>query len=368
MPAMRIGNVLKSLVRPGRVGLTTLACALGGLAACGGSGGASSPGAAPIEAPDRTWSFVPIEGARCANGSATGIGLRPASGARELFIFFEGGGSCADGDTCWGNAPGGAANVNGYGAADFAVEPRLSQYAYFDTAAGSPNPFAGMHLAMVPYCTGDIHGGTQVRTLAVTGSTPRETHFVGALNVEKALARLVATYPALDAVWVLGTSAGAAGATLHYDRIRAAFGTRTHLIVDSAPGFADGDEAQKWSVWGLQPPCAGCASAADVRRWNRTLDAQARQAFLSFRYDPTTANGRSLQDFDAAMASLLAEWQAHPESRTFIADNSAVGYGPPVLHVVTTKRTPAALAAGHLAFLGAMVSGSGWVNTTLTPP
>lgn len=353
-------------------GLVAVASTAGGLVACGGGGGtaapAPAPGPTPIVVPDRSWSFVPIDGARCANGSATGIGLRPASGARQLLIYFEGGGGCADGDTCWGNAPGGASNLNGYGAADFAAEPKLTQFPYFDASANSPNPFAGMHMAMLPYCTGDVHGGTQVRTLPVTGSTPRETHFVGALNAEKALARLAATYPELDAVWVLGTSAGGGGATLHYDRVRRAFGTRVHLIVDSAPGFPDGDEAQKWSVWGLQTPCAGCASAADVRRWNRTLDAGARQAFLSFRYDPTTANGLSLQDFDLAMTALLAEWQAHPNSRTFIADNSTIGYGPPTLHVVTTKRSPASLAAAHLGFVGAMVSGSGWANTTFTLP
>ncbi len=354
-----------------RVGLAAIGSALTFLVSgCGGGDGspATAPGAAPISVPTGTWSFVPIDGAKCANGSATGIGLRPAPNARQLFIFFEGGGACADGDTCWGNAPGGASNLNGYNATQFATEPRLTQFPYFDQATGSRNPFAGMHMAMVPYCTGDIHGGTVVRTLAVTGAASRETHFVGAINVERALARLAATYPALDAVWVLGTSAGGGGATLHYERIRRAFGARTHLLIDSAPGFADGDQARQWAVWGLQPPCAGCATASDVRRWNRTLDPDSRQAFLSFRFDPTTANGLSLQEFDLAMTGLLTDWQAHPNSRTYIADNSSVGFGPPTLHVVTTKRTPTALALSHLGFVGAMVSGTGWSNTTYTVP
>ncbi len=358
--------------------LAKLACCMATLSllACGG-GGADVPtapapppptatGTGPITAPAGSWSFVPVEGARCANGSATGIGVRPVTGSREVFIYFEGGGACTTAETCWGANPG-AVNLGGYGAAEFAAENKLRDFLYLDASTGTANPFARMNLVMLPYCTGDVHAGRQVQTLQV-GGQPRATHFVGAINVEKALQRLAATWPALDAVWVLGTSAGGAGATIHYAAVRQALGTRVHLLVDSAPGFNDPDDNARWAFWGVQPPCAGCSSISDIRSVNRALDAQARHAFLSFRFDATTANGRSAAAFDAALQALMADLRTHPQTQTLLADNSATGFGPPLAHVVTTKNTPAWVAQGHRAFVQAMLTGSGWQSVVLLPP
>lgn len=346
------------------------------LTACGSGSDGDAPapppeppaagGTGPITAPAGVWSFVPVEGARCADGSATGIGVRPVAGSREVFIYFEGGGACSTAETCWGPKPG-ADNLTGYGAADFAAEDKLRNYRYLDISTGTPNPFARMNLVMLPYCTGDGHGGRQVQTLSLNAQS-HATHFVGALNVERALQRLAATWPALDAVWVLGTSAGGGGATLNYAAIRQALGAQVHLITDSAPGFTEPEDAAKWAFWGLQPPCPGCTTLGDIRSYNRGLDPQARQAFLSFRFDVTTANGRSAAVFDAELQALMAELRSHPQTRTLLVDNSATGFGPPVAHVVTTKNTPAWVAAGHLSFLQAMVAGSGWQSTTVLPP
>lgn len=343
------------------------------LSACagGGSSGATSDADTsrprPIVAPPDTWTFVPIDGARCADGSATGIGVRLVPGSRELFIYMEGGGACSTGDVCWGDAPGGAANLNGYGAADFAAEPKLRGYAYFETREGTANPFARMNMAMVPYCTGDIHGGSIVRELQV-GSTTRTTHFVGARNLQLALDRLAATFPTLDSVWLLGTSAGGAGVTINYARIRATLRATVHAVVDSAPGFSEERDAEKWSVWGLATPCAGCASAADVRRFNRSLDPASRYAFLSFRFDATTAQSTWTEaEFDAQLQALVAEIQADPNARTFVVDNSSTGLGPPTQHVVTTKNA-VPLREQHVGFVAAMVADSGWNNTVVPAP
>lgn len=352
------------------------------MAACGGGGVGSdaatpttptpptpptaTPTAAPISAPANTWTFVPIEGARCANGSATGIGVRLVPGSRELYIYLEGGGSCSTGLGCWGPTPG-ASNVNGYGAAEFANEEKIREYAYFDRQTGTRNPFAAMNTVMVPYCTGDGHTGTQVQNLDVNG-TPRTTYFVGSINMALALDRLAATFPQLDRVWLMGTSAGAAGATFQYPQVRSKLGAPVHTLVDSAPGFFEADDAAKWALWGTVSPCTTCNSVDALRRYNRSLDAASRYAFLSFRYDPVVANGRSPQQFDAALGAVVSDMQSETNSRTFIADNSATLFGPPALHVVTTINSPAFLADAHMDFVRATVSGAGWSNVVLTPP
>ena len=54
-------------------------------------------------------------------------------------VFFEGGGWCSDGTTCWGTKPA-AANLTGYDATNFASDG-AKNYPIFDrTLAG--NPFA----------------------------------------------------------------------------------------------------------------------------------------------------------------------------------------------------------------------------------
>ncbi len=344
-------------------------------ASCGGgsedSSGTSPPtsgtGPQPIVAPARTWTFVPIEGARCANGSATGIGVRLVPGSRQLYIYMEGGGACTTGDNCWGNGPGGAANVNGYGATEFARESKLTSFAFLDTSTGTRNPFVDMNMVMIPYCTGDGHSGNAVRALTV-GTGTRDTHFVGANNMRLALERLAATFPTLDQVWLMGTSAGGAGATFNYSAVRAALRTQVHSIIDSAPGFFDPSDPAKWSIWGTQAPCAGCASVADIRRFNRSLDPASRYAFLSFRFDPVTAQpGWTEQRYGAEMNALIAELQADINARTFIVDNSATGFGPPSYHVVTTNNTPG-LRNAYLDFVSAMVSGTQWNNRLLPIP
>lgn len=50
------------------------------------------PPGAPIEAEPRRWTWVPIEGAECMNGSPTGIGINPSTSTSKLLIVLEGGG------------------------------------------------------------------------------------------------------------------------------------------------------------------------------------------------------------------------------------------------------------------------------------
>jgi Pectinacetylesterase len=327
---------------------------------------ATDAAAAPIVAPPEVWTFAPIDGNRCNHGTPTGIGIRIEPGSKDLLLYFQGGGACSDAASCWLDPS--AAAVDGYDASDLASESMLRSYALLDPNA-TANPFAGMNMVLVPYCTGDAHAGTLVRDLDVDG-TIRPTYFVGAANVERMLVRLAATFPDLERVFLVGTSAGGAGATFHFSRVKAALGTTVHTVIDSAPGFADPSEGDKWAFWGVEAPCAGCADVAAVRAFNRGLDPSARYGFLSFQFDPTAANGRSPADFARDLAALRTTLRADANARSFVADNSQVDCAAlprGACHVITTKNQPAALRNGYLAWLRAMVAGSGWNDVTLGP-
>ncbi len=307
-----------------------------------------------------------MEGAVCASGTPTGIGVRLRADSRELLIYMQGGGACTDGQTCWVSTTN-AANVNGYAAAEFAEESLINSYALF--ADQPANPFAEMNMVMVPYCTGDGHAGNAVRELDVEG-TPRTTYFKGAAKMQLYLERLAATFPDLERVYLVGTSAGGGGATFNYGRIRDALGVEVHSIIDSAPGFLDEGDQEKWAIWGVEPDCDGCTSGESLRQYNRSLAPSSRFGFLTFRFDKTTSNGKTEAEYEPLMTALLANIQADANGRTFVIDNSATGFDT-TLHVITTKNNPPALRTAYLNWLTALTdleNDADWENVTLTPP
>ncbi|MFO0755830.1 MAG: pectin acetylesterase-family hydrolase [Byssovorax sp.] len=235
-----------------------------GIGGSSGSGGSAcvppAPQGMPIaSAPDKlTW--IPFDDAHCANGTPTGIGVSQVPGAKRLFIYLVGGGACWDKATCYDKPI--AANIaSGFGAADFA-KAGVDAWWYFNRSAPD-NPFAKDNLVVVPYCTGDVHGGTRV---ADYGGKP--TAHVGALNMMAYLKRLTATFPDVEHVVLAGGSAGGIGASLHWARVKEAFPcARVDLIDDAAailpPPYFHTDLQQTWrAAWGLDAAlpadCAAC--------------------------------------------------------------------------------------------------------------
>lgn len=69
-----------------------------GVSACGGEEGggeAGTGGATPVwgdpidVAPDEQWTWVPIAGTVCADGTEAGVGVNFTAQSRELVIFFR---------------------------------------------------------------------------------------------------------------------------------------------------------------------------------------------------------------------------------------------------------------------------------------
>ncbi len=215
------------------------------LAACGGSsgsdGGTSTDGGydagpnplAITGLQTETWTWVPIPGAICRDGSATGIGVNLNPASDKLMIFLEGGGACYDIVTC-------ADNPSTFGATEFAA----------NFGAGGPegsagifnrndpsNPAAEWSMVYIPYCTGDVHGGNNDAG-TIPGLGPEQ--FMGYVNVGLDLAHVLPTFPNVTEVLLTGVSAGGFGALVNYDRVQAAFGNvPVELLDDSGPPMSN---------------------------------------------------------------------------------------------------------------------------------
>ena len=228
-------------------------CASVLLAACGGvtaatgdagSDGASSGDAGPVvdAGPPGSpitgltlgqWTWVDIAGAKCRDGTPTGIGVNLGSDTTRLMIFLEGGGACFNGTTC-------ASNPSHFDSTTFAV-----QFAPAEGTAGIfsrsdvQNPVKDWTMVYVPYCTGDVHAGNAT-DVQVPGF-PGKQQFVGYVNMDLVLGRLVPTFPFAAKLLLTGHSAGGFGAALNYVHVARAFGSGVHvdLVDDSGPLMAN---------------------------------------------------------------------------------------------------------------------------------
>ncbi|MCB9649087.1 MAG: hypothetical protein H6730_21155 [Deltaproteobacteria bacterium] len=234
-----------------------------GQADAGGSDAGVTPGE-PIVAPDDTWTWVPFPGSHCMNDTPTGIGVNLQPGATKVLIYMEGGNACFNQVSCATTA-----NTNGYGESNFrSTANGLPNRPIFNR--GAENIFNDYSYVYVPYCTGDVHAGTNMN-----GSVGNAAYtFMGFDNVRQYLERLVPTFSAATEVVLSGSSAGGFGAMLNFDQVQRAFGpsVRVTLVDDSGPPMS-GDfiepclQAHFRSTWGFDDGvlagCAGCLATPD---------------------------------------------------------------------------------------------------------
>ncbi len=241
------------------------------------------------------WNFYQIAGAQCRDGSPTGFYVHYGT-AQKLFIYLEGGGACSSATFCSHNPaninqsfPGGAPTQGqtiGGSIAAFSTAPQapyVPTAASGGTAAYSPgifdftntaNPVKDWSGVYVPYCTGDVHFGTADNvTVPGDGFLPALTgqHFVGHLNLQRFVERIVPTFPNVTQVLLTGASAGGFGAGLNYGMVQDSFGeVPVTVLDDSGPPFRiaylPACVQQQWrTLWGfdaaLPSDCAECARA-----------------------------------------------------------------------------------------------------------
>lgn len=246
-----------------------------------------------ISAPAGQWTWIPFGSeAQCANGSSTGIGVNLSTTSSRVLIFMMGGGACWDETSCYQVKS--ASNIeDGYGEEKFATEAAsLLRISVFNRDDAN-NPFKDYSFVYVPYCTGDVHGGSNPD--AVYGG--KATKHIGYLNMGKYLARIVPTFPDTTRVVLSGSSAGGFGALTNWYRTQQAFGdgVRVDLVDDSGPTlpapYLSHELQTTWAnAWNLAaaipPACTGCLDDLDAA-WDFSAMAMPnnRAALLSYTND-----------------------------------------------------------------------------------
>lgn len=177
---------------------------------------------------DGAWHWFDIDGMRCADGRQSGVGVRTVEGSTGLVLYFKGGGACFNASSCGLSE---SLMLTG----PEAIEANPDGVLDFDQP---DNPLAGYDVVYVPYCTGDIHGGTAPGVEVEGVAEPWD--FVGHDNVLVALERLVPTFADASRLLVLGTSAGGIGALVNFPSIARGWPeAETFLLDDSGLIFRD---------------------------------------------------------------------------------------------------------------------------------
>lgn len=208
--------------------------------------------------PDGAWHWVDIEGMQCADGRPSGVGVRAVEGSNKLVLYFKGGGACFNTATCAVTSP---LMLTGTDAIADNPEGILD----FDH---SDNPLLDYNVVYFPYCTGDIHAGA-VPAAAIEG-VAEAWDFVGQHNVLTALDRVAPTFPDVEQLAVIGTSAGGLGALANFPKIAEGWPETPTVVLDDS-GLIFRDEYLRpclqqtmRDTWGLAdtlPACDSCANA-----------------------------------------------------------------------------------------------------------
>jgi len=262
------------------------------------------------------WSWVPIEGAACEDGSPTGVAVSPGPGP-DLVFFLNGGGACWDWLTCYVVD---LATRGPFGEAEFeALGSSRLPGSILDRALPG-NPYADATLVFVPYCTGDVHTGRRVATYTGPEGS-RDYHHVGRLNLEAALPRLAATFPAPRRLVVTGASAGGFGALVNYGLFRETWPAADGVLVDDSgpplvggavPAGILGAWKQRWGVEDVLAPLCGVDCAAGFGPLFRLYTERYpgdRFALLSTLRDSVISGYFQLTgpEFEAALRATVAE-------------------------------------------------------------
>jgi hypothetical protein len=299
-----------------------------------GTGGAT-PGGAPIDAPDSTWTWIPFPDSFCADGSTTGIGVNLSKKSSRVMVYLEGGGACWSELTCY-TAKTAANFESGYGETSFASDTAgaLGQAGGFFDRSAADNPFKDYSYVYVPYCTGDVHAGSNT----VTYGTHTAKH-VGFDNMAAYLKRVVPTFPSADRVYLAGSSAGGFGALFNWWQTQQAFGkVRVDLIDDSgtpmppaidAMGNGAGPtESKQWNLPATLPAgCTDCAKGLDALfGFYAKAFPNNHGALLSYTKDTVLSqfSGITTDQFNTGLEQDLTTYFApNPNLKSFLVDKSS---------------------------------------------
>jgi hypothetical protein len=233
----------------------------------------------PFIAEPFEWTYIPVTGAKCRDGSDTGVVVSLNPDSDRVVIYLEGGGACFNSLSC-------GLNPSSFDGPGFGGRSR----GLFDRE-DEANPVADWSFVYVPYCTGDVHIGDRPDTTVPGLPTPQQ--FVGYRNMELNLARIVSTFPDASQVLLTGSSAGGFGAAGNYAQTQEAFGDVPVTLLDDSGPPVD-------APW--LPPCL-------LDEWVELFGAH--KTVFADCGDGCTDQGRFLFDY---MRALDERWPDRPRA------------------------------------------------------
>ncbi len=282
----------------------------------------------PLVVPDETWTYVAFPGTACGNGTEAGIAVNPTPASDKLLIYFQGGGACWDQLTCaLAQTAVHVMDVGPLTQATFDEEvANNAGYQQLFDRANPTNPFADYDWVFVPYCTGDVFGGTRVATYGNA-----TVHHKGYDNYTAFLGSIALTFPNTTNVVVSGSSAGGFGALLNFGRTADAFPTAQQDLIDDCgppvpPPFLEEPLEQTFrTAWGIALPagCPDCVNDLDaVFPYYDANYPNARMSLLAYTQDATIRQFFSLTaaEMQAGTYALADRMAPLPHARWFVVD------------------------------------------------
>lgn len=249
--------------------------------------------ATPVSRPNEgSWMAInlnhvvpPTNGNRfvCANGDDYKFFVQFNTGATDLTVAFEPGGACWDYQSCTQQvgmlSPQRLTGVDDDLMTNLDNMPWAALYPHFGRIDNSV-PTNKYNHVFFPYCTGDAF--TANRTVTYPGPTSHVTiRHHGRRNIEAAMLWLEDTFEKGDIgqLLVIGSSAGAVGATVNYPLVRDTVAPKCGALVNDAgpifpvfegrpgqfrPSLQEGLLQRVGAAWGLKAP-GGIAQQLDTR-------------------------------------------------------------------------------------------------------
>ena len=231
--------------------LLTIFLGFGCLAACRGQV-ATTPEAGPtpssavqkLQPVSDDWSeYRPGGDTKCSDGSEFYL-LTRTGDANKLVFFLEGGGGCSASATC---DPEGEPTYK-----MTLADQSLPEHGIFDFS-NTDNPFADYSVIYVPYCTGDVHIGSNDAVYDRDDGTQFTVHHSGRANVQAGLDYAKETFPTVDTLFVTGASAGAIPTPLYASYLAEQYPDASIAAIgDGAGGYRYASpEPSQLTRWGI---------------------------------------------------------------------------------------------------------------------
>jgi hypothetical protein len=267
--------------------------------------------------------------------------------ADGLVVFFNGGGACwndatcskprLEGDRAFFSGPDDEDAVGVYKAELLPGDGPSRMNGMFDRT-NAQNPVRDWSMIFVPYCTGDVHSGSNTAQYREPGTgKPFTIEHRGWDNMQVIMHWMRSNLPQPAHLLVSGSSAGAYGAATHYTSLRALYpGARSVFLGDSGQGVTTPEfERVRNANWNYQLPTSVFGPNAQntpdtevvaklAAHFQRDRFAQftsfqdaTQTAFLAQMRPPGSCNA-----WTNRMSRELARRQAAPNFRSYVAQGN----------------------------------------------